>query len=542
MRPAILYAAKSTADVHGSIERQLADSRKLAEREGWQVVEEYSEVASAWSGSRGPELAKAKDHAAALGAVLVVQHSDRLARGDGIKADHLVEIALWARRAGVTMASVQDPSTMEGGLAFAAMMGDRNVADSDRKSEAVKSGMAGRRTRGMWNGGPEPYGYNYPRDDHGRTVPTLPLVVDETGAAIVIKMMDWVLEGYSGNKIARLLTAEGIPTQRGGPWRGSTVRRIVTNPIYCARAKDGTPMTHDPIISVERWQQVQEIMAARAKGPSRGGGRQSKANALFVNGHLRCGVCGDAMGPRSRPRRTPGLRTEDYHCRRHDTLGDLACTLRPVPMRAVEQTVLTHFRNRAAALAAGQAAAAEHRAKDRAYVAQLVEQARAEAVKARAAVARVDRAMLDGHLTPENYNNLKAQADSEHRAAAARLEHLEAQAETVAAEARPVAAAEVEASLMLLGALAERALAGEVDLEPVRHQLRQLFPVITLRPTETGLLVDLGDPAAEYVATLLDDEIPEHSGETVLRRVPTTGAVGLPCAPVVAPIAVVLEP
>ena len=32
-KPAILYAAKSTEDIHGSIPTQLEDGRKLAERE-----------------------------------------------------------------------------------------------------------------------------------------------------------------------------------------------------------------------------------------------------------------------------------------------------------------------------------------------------------------------------------------------------------------------------------------------------------------------------------------------------------------------------
>jgi hypothetical protein len=39
---------------------------------------------------------------------LWVQHSDRLARGDGLAADHLAEVFFEMRRAGVSLRSVQD--------------------------------------------------------------------------------------------------------------------------------------------------------------------------------------------------------------------------------------------------------------------------------------------------------------------------------------------------------------------------------------------------------------------------------------------------
>src|SRR5690349_10020515 len=105
--PAVIYGAKSTEDTHGSIPTQLADARELAEREGYEVVAEYNdEAASAYSGNRGDGLAAAMAKCEALvaergEAVLIVQHSDRLARGDGRKSKHLVEYALWAIKADV---------------------------------------------------------------------------------------------------------------------------------------------------------------------------------------------------------------------------------------------------------------------------------------------------------------------------------------------------------------------------------------------------------------------------------------------------------
>src|SRR5207247_8358844 len=91
---AILYAAKSTEDPRGSVARQLAEARAWAEENGWIVVAEYDDIkASGYSADRGEKLALAQAHAEQLAAeygpgrvMLVVQHSDRFARGDGKKA------------------------------------------------------------------------------------------------------------------------------------------------------------------------------------------------------------------------------------------------------------------------------------------------------------------------------------------------------------------------------------------------------------------------------------------------------------------------
>src|SRR4051794_38841606 len=96
--PAVIFAAKSTEDKRGSIDTQLADGRALAEAEGWEVVGEFNDAGfSAYSGNRGPDLERAMACAEErVPCRFVVQHSDRLARGDGKRAKHLVEYALWA--------------------------------------------------------------------------------------------------------------------------------------------------------------------------------------------------------------------------------------------------------------------------------------------------------------------------------------------------------------------------------------------------------------------------------------------------------------
>lgn len=123
--PAVIYAAKSTDDPRGSIETQITDCEAMAASESWGVVGTYfDEAASAYHGNRGDGLTQAREHVARLAAehgkaVLVVQHSDRLSRGDGVCAAHLVEYVLWAMNTGVVIRSVQDDRGVEGELEMA---------------------------------------------------------------------------------------------------------------------------------------------------------------------------------------------------------------------------------------------------------------------------------------------------------------------------------------------------------------------------------------------------------------------------------------
>lgn len=167
----VIYAAKSTIDKHGSIPTQIEDCRKVAKREKWEVVAVHQdEAASAYSGDRGDGLARALEECERLAherrtCCLIVQHSDRLARGDGREAKHLVEYAIWAIKTGVRIVSVQDPEMLPQGemaLLLAAVGGMRNHQDSKRKSESVQNGLRTRaRVEGKLCGGQRPYGYRW---------------------------------------------------------------------------------------------------------------------------------------------------------------------------------------------------------------------------------------------------------------------------------------------------------------------------------------------------------------------------------------------
>jgi hypothetical protein len=110
-------------------------------------------------------------------AVLLVFATDRLARGDGRTAAHLVEYVLEGMKAGYRIEAVSEDLGGEMALVLASLYGQRAHADSRAKSVHTRAGKRRAAERGRRNGGPRPYGYRHvPRVVDGRATSTLEVV------------------------------------------------------------------------------------------------------------------------------------------------------------------------------------------------------------------------------------------------------------------------------------------------------------------------------------------------------------------------------
>ena len=139
-------------------------------------------------------------------------------------------------------------------------------------------------------------------------------VINEEQAVIVRRIYGLYLQGYSILKIAKILTAEKIPTPAGkAKWSDQTVHSILTNEVYMGdkilqktysldflhkeriRNKGEVPMyhieqDHDAIIPPATFQRVQDEMERRRSGPHTG-------DTIF-SGKIFCGDCGKFYGPK----------------------------------------------------------------------------------------------------------------------------------------------------------------------------------------------------------------------------------------------------
>lgn len=516
---AIVYAAKSTEDIRGSIPTQLEDGRAMAAREGWEVTCEYvDEAVSAWTGDRGPGLAAALGHAERISpCVLVVQHSDRLARGDGRTARHLGEIYFWALKTGVEIRSAQDDSTFTNPLlAFA--MGERNAEDSRRKSLSVKAGMRRRAQAGKFHGGPRPFGFN-PIDGGLRAI--------ECEQAIVRRIDAEFLGGKTLSAIARDLHGDGLRTAQGKVWRPSTVRAILANPIYAGRALSNgeeVPADADPCRSDREHETIQKMLAAPT---SVARGRLPNGNFLFRRGMLRCGQCGYAMT--SRTDRRYGL--ENYLCSGRMMQGVEFCDMPSIRRVDVDSAVYRYFEQVGLDVEATRNAVAEARDRKLAEVRALGDEAEREAQRAEERLARVRRDYTDGTIDARDWREFRDELEGERDGARAEAQRLATQEQEVEAwgELR-----EAETEMWRRLSEIRAVIAGEVrdtgSLDAVRAALGRTFEHFVIRRFIPRIHVELIADACLVIEPVVRDQAIIGYSEKlrpILRRESLTDPGGL---------------
>ena len=323
-RCAAIYARVSTDDQGKgfSIPTQIEACQKLAEREGYTVPESHILVDEGISGTTmdRPELRKLRHlvDGKAIGAV-VVHDPDRLSRNLG----HQLLLAEEFERTGVTLLIVSHPMEQgpEGWLFFQ-MRGALAEYERAKIIERTRRGHVGRIRAGHPGGGNVPLGYRYIAEPRGGR-----WEIDEDEAALVRRIFSLCLAGQSTRKIARLLTAERVPTpsdrhpERGhrkalpyGVWNYSSLRAILTYRGYTGvaswgkrgrvsgttrqtrRSNEWVTFVIPSIIDASTFDAAQQALQRHQRWAS----RNRKHDYLLTGGVLRCGRCGHGMSGTSR--------------------------------------------------------------------------------------------------------------------------------------------------------------------------------------------------------------------------------------------------
>jgi site-specific DNA recombinase len=345
--PAVVYAAKSTQDRHKSIPTQLEDCRRMAAENDWEVVGEYQDEGfSAYSKSRGPGLAEAREHAARAAAecgetvMLIAQHSDRFSRGAGDKPGApaaLVEIWHAERRRDVHLRSVQDDFDLRTSAAVA-NMGERNYSDSKRKALATAAGRKRQAERGEAPGS-VPDGYIV---EHAKTAERR-VVIDPERRHIYELIWRLALAGVTVRQIVRELAALGHMTAprkaKPRPFDAVRVGKVLNCATYAGLVVHCGQIvgegSWEPFVSPSDWHRLRRERSERARHRSEPVGRP--AGGLLAR-LARC-ECGAAMVQQHGGPRKDGSRKRTYTCTVH-MHGAGACAAPPYDAQVVERTVL----------------------------------------------------------------------------------------------------------------------------------------------------------------------------------------------------------
>ena len=290
-RAAAIYVRMSS-DPSGQglgVARQRSACTAKAQALGWAVLKVYEDNdVSATTGRLRPAYQQMLSdlEAGTLDAV-VVWDLDRLHR-QPIELEHFLALA---DRRGVALASVGgdvDLATDNGRL-FARIKGAVARSEIERKSARQRAANDQRAEAGLPSAGRRAFGYS----SDGATV------VDAE-AAEVRQAVATMLAGGSLRSTATAMTARGIVTTAGGPWRPTQLRRLFTNPRYAAqRVHRGDIVgrgTWPAIVELDDWRALQGLLA----DPSRH--KAGRPERYLLSGVARCAACGGRIYGAKEPR------------------------------------------------------------------------------------------------------------------------------------------------------------------------------------------------------------------------------------------------
>jgi len=380
---AAVYCRKSTeqrgiADEAKSIGRQIERGRAFAASKGWTVEDRFVFVDDAISGAEFTNRPGLQSLLAAAEPVapfqrLIVMDPSRIGR-------EMIEAAFVLKRldrAGVAVWSYLNaaPIELDDPTKVLLMTIANFAADSERVSgrRRVLDTMRTKAAAGHVIS-TLPFGYSRLEVRAGDKRSHVAREIVPTAAAIVRRIFERYAAGDGQGRIAKDLTADGIPAPRGGVWTAVTIYGILKNEMYrgeiishryCYRDRWGQRQNTkrppaewirvrseaDRIISDELW----TAAAARRDGErakiTKRGDRpirrtRDDASRYMLTNFAKCGACGGSMCVASRPPATGTTeRQRFYTCLNYHVHGRARCAnATTVDMGRMNAAILTAVR------------------------------------------------------------------------------------------------------------------------------------------------------------------------------------------------------
>lgn len=389
---AVGYCRVSSADqvtgtltIRGSLEEQEAKARTYAEQQGWEFNRVYVEpgISGEKFDERKALQEMLEDARAGQFDCVIVRAGDRLARDQEVffritkilNQFYNIQILNLANPS-----QIVEPSSFVGRRnpmlivqqGFDAMMG---AFDQARRIDMLMEGKKRQVRAGRFINSQVFYGYGL---DHrviaGRKVDRVP--VPDPKEYWVLQLLPKLMleENLSDREIALWLTELGAPSREGGPWRKTTVARLLTQPFYAGKIAYGRQVTKidaagkaHPVKNLrtesiilashkyehpwdwETFERMQDRRRARHSSPPK-----QTVSRSPVAGILICGYCGHTMvmrlgGPRGqvnrwvtfadgsrhyRPYQSKTARPDYFVCGYHNITPG-ACQVNRVPVKMV---------------------------------------------------------------------------------------------------------------------------------------------------------------------------------------------------------------
>jgi len=355
-RVAIYARYSSDNQKDASIEDQVRICREKAEKEGWSIVNVYTDHAISGASMIRPGIQQLMtDIMSARVDVVLAEALDRFSRDQA-------DIATFYKRAQFSGVAVHTLSEGEITTLHIGLKGTMNALFLKDLKDKVKRGQRGRVENGKMGGG-NCYGYDVVKklDDRGELVRGERAINPEQ-ARIVERIFREYAAGKSPKAIANALNAEGIPAPTSKGWGPSTIygnwqrgAGILNNELYAGQIvwnKVSYPKNPDTgrhvtrinpesewvrkevpelrIISQELWDKVKRRQR-RGQNEKKEFWEHQRPRYIFSY-LLKCGCCGGGMSKISKAH---------YGCSTARNKGEALCSnLRTIRQEILEETVL----------------------------------------------------------------------------------------------------------------------------------------------------------------------------------------------------------
>lgn len=288
---AVLYARVSTAEQERegfSIDAQVNLIREYAERLGLSIVQEYVDVETARKTGRAQFEAMLKYLNAHPGVRhLLVEKTDRLYRNikDWVTLDTFdIELHLVKEGGVISRESRSSEKFMHG---IKVLMAKNYV---DNLSEEARKGMMEKAKQGIWPTH-APLGYLNIVGPSGKKI----IVPDPEAGPIITRLFEWYETGdYALKDLAAKAKEAGLRYRKSKiAVSASAINRMLRNRIYAGAFEWAGRLyqgTHEPLVTLETWQNVQEVLDGRSVT-----NLHTDPIRFAFTGLIFCGHCGCAL-------------------------------------------------------------------------------------------------------------------------------------------------------------------------------------------------------------------------------------------------------
>ena len=287
------------------VERQEKACRDLAQLHGLKVSHVFVDNdISAHSGAERPafqDMMKRLERGEARG--IIVWHVDRLYRRL-VDLEKIVDVVERTKAEIRTVnAGDLDLNTATGRM-LARILGSTASYEVEHAQERLKASIVQRAEQGRWLGGQAPYGLDFHPTEKGN------LIVVPEQAKITQEAVRRLLRGEGILGVVTDFNRRGLTSKRGGRWRSSGLRSLVTSPSIAGLATlHGSIIgkgVWPAIVDEGDWYALQELL----NDPARKTNRQGRVRKWQGAGTYECGRCGEKL----RPAKYAGSRTQGYRC------------------------------------------------------------------------------------------------------------------------------------------------------------------------------------------------------------------------------------